>query len=877
MSRLTLADLQQDLARKQGTALAAVVIELLARGKSGRRVLAAALREGPRAEFLRDSLRARAGQAAELLTQLPDFDADPEGLSLLHTLTPADLGRKAVEIWDRGDRQVALRLAVLVEGSGGHYLASLVLARQLRSEGLTQDALVKYEEARNRGASVTELGPELGACLEDAGRWAQAMDTYRQSYPSQPEMLAAMARLLVRLLSGRGRRDAPGCYRIWLELAAADPAAGARILEQVMALLEESARRELEAVQRYLEELAARVDRLRPAGSAGPDPWSPPLERAAELAGQAAQYATCLHRHLCLWQELVPTVREAAGLWAEVAGMEAIHMEVEPGLPLVSVDPALLGPGLASLLTWTRRHWTGPARLVACHHEEGVRFQASAAGAVGEPPREDLPWHTAAVILARHGGELAMTADGWMAWLPAAAPRSVTALTERLAELFAAYRPSPEWREEVAGPWQELGTEPAGALQLEEAVAMARERLDRCWVAGNTDAVAVACFRLVQGLDEVQRAARLAAGPQAQLAWADLARRCAALELVLETARGYLTLAGAPVLAYHDPAAVVRPALDQLLPLLARYGVQLAVTITPALPRTRLDPARLALLARELVVGMALAMPHGGSMRVTVAPVAGALTLEAEAGAPAVAAETGEAPALTPGGLAESSLMAVTRVARDHHATVSVASAPGDGRVTVSLPAEAGELRLASSLPELSRLGAETRRALLAAEGLAAQPQHDDRVVDFLLGKALDLEVRQRLLPQLQRHLLLPGATAGAASGRGEFLAKVLETSWDRTLQGRCQALEAAIIKGRQEKEWGDLRNLGVAVAAFTPASGRDLPVTWPGADPALLRALAAALFRCGEVMGRTQAGRPLAEPAYRLLSLLARLPAARD
>lgn len=880
MSKLTLADLQQDLTRKQGGALATVVIDLLTRGKHGRRVLAAALREGPRAENLRDILRDRAGQATELLTRLPDFDTDPDGLSLLSILTLPELGRKAVEMWDRGEHQVALRLATLVEAKGGHYLATLVLARQLDSQGLKQDALVKYEEASTRGASATEIWSEFGAALEEAGRWVEAMDIYRHSYPG-PGVPEAMSRLLVRILVGRGRRDAVDCYRVWLQLAAQDPAAGTHIRQQVVTRLVETSSHELEAAGRYLEELGSWVDRVRQAHAAGSGGWPPPVEPAAELlvvADQAAEYASSLHDHLLLWHELAPTPREAAELWSEVPGMEGVEVEIEPGLPRVEVDPARLSLGLASLTTWTRRYWPGPWRLAAAHHDGGVRFQASALEAGSATPRADLSWHTAAIILARHRAELAMTAKGWEVWLPASSPRTVTPLARRLAGLFAASRHSPGWLEEVSTLWQELGTGTPGALQLADAVELAQEELSRCLVAGNTGAVAAACRSLVRELDEVRGAVRASSGPGADLARAGLSRRCVAMELILETARGYLTLADAPVLAYYDPAGAVRPALDRLSPLLARYGVQLELSIAAALPRVKVDPARLALLARELGVGVALAMPPGGSVRVSMVAAGGALTLEAEGRVAGVATETaGESPETSPGEPAEASLMAVQRVARDHHATVAVTREPGGCRVTVSLPAEAGERRLASSLPELAQLGAETRRALLAAEGLSAQPGHDDQVVGFLLGKALNLEVQQRLLPRLERHLLLPGATAGAASGRGEFLAKVLEKSWDRELQGRCQALETAIIKGRQEREWGDLRNLGIAVAAFTPASGTKAPVTWPGADPALLRSLAAALFRCGEVMARAKEGRPLIEPAYRLLSLLARLPATQE
>jgi Tfp pilus assembly protein PilF len=139
-------------------------------------------------------------------------------------------------MWDRGEHQVALRLATLVEAKGGHYLATLVLARQLDSQGLKQDALVKYEEASTRGASATELWSEFGAVLEEAGRWVEAMGIYRQSYPG-PGVPEAMSRLLVRILAGRGRRDAVDCYRVWLELAAQDPAAGAHILQQVVTRL----------------------------------------------------------------------------------------------------------------------------------------------------------------------------------------------------------------------------------------------------------------------------------------------------------------------------------------------------------------------------------------------------------------------------------------------------------------------------------------------------------------------------------------------------------------------------------------------------------------------------------------------------------------
>lgn len=888
MSKISLADLQYDLGRKTGSALAGVVAELLARGKSGRRVLSVAVRESGRGGELLEALRSRGGQAVELLTRFGDFDTDQEALHLLLSLSPADMGRKAVDMWDRGEREVAVRLARLVSERTGHYLAGLVLARELRAQGRPADAVTGYGKAMAQGAPFGELWPELGAALEEEGRAGQAMGLYHAAYDRTraPEALAAMAALLARAMTGTGRAQAQECCGRVLQLVADHRGAGAVVLRMVMEQLARGAARELDHLRAYLDELAADVCELHKHNRELLEETLPQAEVAARLVSAAsagAERSFLLTQHLMVFERFEPEPQEAtAALRAAVAANgPALEVVAGPGLPTVQADPVLLGVAFKSLLAWTRRYWPG-ALVVEVHVQgDGVLFRAQGADRPVTEPTFDLRWHTASGSLARHGGELEPSDGGWTAWLPVRPPQAGLPVARRLVELLVLPDTGQEWLEEVTAELEGLGTGGTASSSLVATLATAAAEITELMVAENTAIVAYLCHDIKNAFAFVNHWAGEAGSAAVTLIHRRVEENVRRIEEWLEAARDYLALSGRPELAYHQPGAVVQAALGRLVPALKQGGVDLVTDIDPALPRVELDPGRITSLVDNLVLNASRAMPGGGQVRVSVKKRVdeGTVVLEVADTGAGISPEAIQRALGFPrnGGADRRSLglLTVRKIAQDHNAELQITSEPGSGtRVTVALPAGEVERRLAAALPGLGRLGEETRRALRAAAGLAAQPQYDPQVVNFLLGKAIEMEVGVRLLPLFERHLLLPGATAGVASGRLERVASILGVAADRALLGRCQALETAIVKGRHAKELEDLRNLALAVAAFTAAGGPGAPVGVEETSAEELQALAAALYQCGELASRTKEGQPLIRPAYRLLSLVTRLPA---
>ncbi len=150
MPNLTQAELLLDLERQQGTLFQRTMLQLLARGRTSIRQVAARL-GGPLDAQLDAALKASGRQVIEMVVRAGTAGEEC-GIALLGRLEPRDLVDKASELWERGEREEARAIvgrlgAVPIEG-GSLYLMQ---ARIALADGSLDDSLGLYTKASRAG------------------------------------------------------------------------------------------------------------------------------------------------------------------------------------------------------------------------------------------------------------------------------------------------------------------------------------------------------------------------------------------------------------------------------------------------------------------------------------------------------------------------------------------------------------------------------------------------------------------------------------------------------------------------------------------------------------------------------------------------------
>jgi len=191
MPNLTQAELLFDLERQQGTLFQRTMLQLLSRGRSGIRQVAARL-GGPLDARLDAALKASGRQVIEMVARAGAVNEE-SGIALLGRLEPRDLVDKASELWERGEREEARamvgRLGAATAGSGSLYLMK---ARIALADGSLDDALALYAKASQSGLHARGI-LEGASLASENGRLDDAATILGYASGDGPDPLSSLA------------------------------------------------------------------------------------------------------------------------------------------------------------------------------------------------------------------------------------------------------------------------------------------------------------------------------------------------------------------------------------------------------------------------------------------------------------------------------------------------------------------------------------------------------------------------------------------------------------------------------------------------------------------------------------------------------------
>lgn len=178
-------------------------------------------------------------------------------------------------------------------------------------------------------------------------------------------------------------------------------------------------------------------------------------------------------------------------------------------------------------------------------------------------------------------------------------------------------------------------------------------------------------------------------------------------------------------------------------------------------------------------------------------------------------------------------------------------------QIVILAPESSEEDALRAEIADYDELLAGTKQALRAAEALGGSAE-SAAAAAFLYGKALEIEIPAALLPDLERHVLLPRALTfksdSQAFSDAARAAAVAVGGVEREVMKRADQMVDAVVRNRVRKETGDWRSLAVALAMFgTVGSGH-------GTDEFLK-----ALYRAEQVRDASRADISVVETARSL------------
>ncbi len=819
MSKLRLSDLEYDLGRKQGQSLAQVMLELLSRGRKGRGMVAGALAESSRRPEMEALLKERSGQVIEMLTDHSDFAEDEGSLLLLGLLSPEELARKAWQMWERQEEERAHKLVTLAPEQG---VALVVSGHAALAGGDFPKAVQCFERAGQAGVALEKMWSAWGEALRCMGQWREAGRLYEQAYDTYalPSVLQAWARLMMGVVDQCRRRDLELLSLELARLIRCRPELAHALFLRLGRMFEEEAESEEEFIAARLEHLtrlwkSSRARRQENDAGAG------------EVVGEMAEQLRYLTAHV---RALGPLKKETHTLAYILDGLRAKGLTLdraeEDALPVMMVDPVTWQTAWDCLLGMG----SGDELMIEVADSDGeVVFTILDTGA--DRPADPDEAHLPTLVFRRHLGTLIALEEGWELRFLAEAPPEVE--DDWLLPLFVG--------EGGQASYPRLLHQVGGDESLWYVLALGRQKsLLRIW----SDGLPVLNSWLRQAdraLDELKRPS---ADREETLGFVG------DWDLFTQWARRFTRLPHEVEQEYLALDALALQARDRWMEAMGR-GVDVD-TPDQGLPRVRSDVGRLQLFLDVLLFHVTRSSsPSRIVLMERPAEAAVQLGLEAE----------------SPFSLLPFEKQLLQQLARQ----LGAGFRHDEAGVVLSLPQSSLEGDLAAALPGLEQLDEQTRQALRAAAALQEQAQGDPEMIRFLLRKAVDLEISQRLWPVLERHTLLPAANRAQLSEHQAEIAHRLALTEGKELRSRCQNVENAIIKDRMRKALEDLRNLAVAVVGFALSLGDERTLAL--GPEAAVEELAQALHCCGEEFGRAREGDRVFASTYRLLKALTALP----
>ncbi len=872
---VTLSELAFDLTTKDGQALEETVVRLLQRGGAGLQTVLRACSEPASEKRVKAAVAGASARVAEAFASLPTKAREGAGLRLLDLLRPEVLEAKGHEILSRGAEEPARQFAKVLAGTAGFAGA----ARRLETACAMWAGNLGEALSLARGGGP-EVAPALVPMLLAQGRrFSEAADELNGATGAPDDAARVIAAILDMVPAGDPDGVVAGVVDRLTSSGAFDRAAIGAAVEEYLSLQSGEAGAAVEAIIGALRALGETFGHVEEAGrQAGAANWIDGVG-AAGLPGALT--------------ESVDRLREAVAPYTSVAGepvdlLSAMERAAE-GLAVRTAGsdqaPAYADRWMAT--TALRRVLTeaavlaGRCRLVlATRATEGGRSVVQVTAEPGDEtdPREIRAFHptltgpgdglpAGSARSLRPARRLLTVFGGDIHWLPTGQGEGPEPFERWAVEVVFPARPEPRSgaAPSAAGPQGRkvdvpvMAAEVAASLSSPEPgtafVAALGQETSALAGAITGDVVGVVNGELM-GLGEAARALSDAlrgpagtepGGPEAVSRAAGSARRRLAAALT-RLGRG-----DEQPDAYGDLNGTVSMALGDVESVARGLGAGLVFLPAADLPRLQLDrglvAAALGTLAEEAVRTAA----RGGEVRVTVV----------YRGDEAVAELRLESPMVT-------SFSPLAKELAEQTATRhggGLAFGPHGTDVTITFTVSDEERRLARDLPGYARLSAEARRALRTAEAVAAASSSTDPGLrPFLWFKAAEMETKMRLAAGLKRHRYLPVALDALEGGKGRLsragearlaaVAVAFPEEDPRLLRGRLVTVTEAVTGDRFERVTGDLRSLGVFVAAYG----------LPGVPAEASAALGRSLFRLG---GFDPAGGPDPEVSRAVLQAL--------
>lgn len=853
---VTLSELAFDLTTKDGQALEETVVRLLQRGPSGLQTVLRACSDPACEKPVKRAVATASARVAEAFAALPAKARQGEGGMLLGLLRPEVLESKGHELLGRGAEPVARQFAAVLAATEGFRGAArgLETACALRAGHLEEAVALTLEGDREAGPAAVALLLVQGRRFEEATEALERALGWG-SPGAAGEILAALLEVVpaedpdgvvaatIDRLAGAGGPSAAavpeglvdlarGAAAQRLRLAHEEAVEGAGAVEGALRALGDACLRVEEAARQgsvnwvdlapqaglgtalrgAVRRLAETVRPHAPPGGAPADLRAVASEAAAAVgAGVAVEpgepvpvwtdpwaAATALRWLLAEASGVAGESRlvirpEAVGQWA------ALTIGPEAESETAAFHPALSGPG-AGIPVGPARSFRAPRRLLRALGGDvfwapGGKDEVADGGGAAERWVVRMVLPTARPETSSHRAAAA-TGDG----IPRAGAADLDGLAGEVAAVLSSPRP---------------GRAFAAAMRAAEETLTARVAGDLVGlVLAETPGFEEAVGTVVAGLRQAPAGGR--GGPE------DAARAAGSARRRLLAMLTYLGRNGAPTFAYGDLNEAVSTAVAEVEAVARGTGAGLVFLPATGLPRLNLERGRVVAAVAALAEEAVRAGGRGGEVRVGLAYKADEAVAELRLESPMPTSFSGLAI-----GLAK-------QVAAGHGGTLATAIGLGT-EVTVGFVVSEEERRLAQSLPGYRRLSDEARRALRTAEAVASTEgtAGDPGLRPFLWLKAVEMDVKARIIGALKRHLFLPAALDTLERGRARLtrdgearltaVVAALPGEDSQVLRGRLVTAAEAVAGDRLERVTGDLRALAVFIAAYgLPGAGRD-------------------------------------------------------
>ncbi|MEW6243973.1 MAG: hypothetical protein AB1497_06905 [Bacillota bacterium] len=748
MSRQKLSEVATDLKRMKGEQLASLLLETLSRGRSGLKVVLESLQDEKNGGKIARGLSELGARAVEALARQPEALESPGATLILQHIDTGHIEGRVSEFLRRGDCRAARLLAsMLLARAPGNATASV--ARAVCASPEERDNA--YAEALAAIGDNKDLARTLGEAALAVALFATAWRCARIVGLSDA---AFGERVLEYILMGAGEPS------LLDELAGEirrQDAVATELLGRVMSRASRSGEQFLVSVGRRCEAVAAAVGRLETSN--------------AELLGGSMAAGEAIRRSIEHWKavkEAVANLKNTA--WEYGFKKDKVSQEI---LWLGALDGF---PGVPVKGEFPQDEVEVPVEVTYSAIAELLRSHGDPVQVLGKVSHVCIvPWQPCTTayepllrIMASSGGHLwggegalnvdfrGRREDGRAVGLQAGAGLSgeVRSDQEFACSLLLEYR---QGRERSAQQHAQIVWEVADSmLQLAGSAGDALEKV------GHGASLSATCRQVAT--DSLGIRARA----EALKVYAELSQQISASSL--------------------DPREMLESIIGSMCLSLRAKGVQSMLKLDPEMPEVLLDRQKIRGVVSGVLYHVASLSSRLMEVHASYAKDSGQVCITVN----------------SDGNIEEPEMFDLLKSAVERNG--GELSMDTLGRIRLRLPSNAADVPLSALIQGFHRLQEDTKKALRTAWSLKELPGQEE-LVEFLVRKAVEVEVEARLRGQLPRHRLLPRALAvqNIAAGAERYYPG----RPPQEIRERVIAVAKAVEKDRVDRVIRDLRNGG--------------------------------------------------------------------